>query len=301
EFTFVSMADNRGLTTPHDEKDLPKAFHDILGLVISKKPSFVLHAGDIFHAQWGVLGKLYNNFKQATDALTANTPFLISPGNHEMYLVGTVPAGVDPLAVFNEQFAQPTGPDPLNLITDHYPGSVFSFDWGNSHFVSIDNCRYDPTKPDSGMYQVSDAELLWLENDLKNAQSRGVRHIFVMAHANAFVAPGTEAVGMALYPSERDRLWQILVNYNVDAYITGHMHIFNDEWGQKSGTKWDNSNVVHWMNGDSGSVFDSSGNPVPGQNHWTLWIVKGDTVTAELYNDLGIKVYSRIIQSTQPR
>ena len=70
--------------------------------------------GDIFHAQWKYLDKLYSNFKQATDALAANTPFLISPGNHEMYENGTVPDGSDPLAVFNEQFAQPTGPSGIN-------------------------------------------------------------------------------------------------------------------------------------------------------------------------------------------
>jgi hypothetical protein len=115
-----------------------------------------------------------------------------------------------------------------------------------------------------------------------------------MAHANAFNG------GMSEYETERDALWQILVNYNVDAYITGHVHEFNDEWGQKSGTKWDNNSVVHWMNGDSGSVVDASNQPMPGHNHWTLWTVKGDTVTAELYNDFGNKVYSRIIQSSQP-
>lgn len=301
-FTFISMADNRGQATDDDLNGLPKAFEDIVALSIAKQPSFVLHVGDIFHAHWDVLDTLYSIFKQATDALAAETPFLISPGNHEMSQNGTIPDGSDPLAVFNQQFAQPTGPDPLNLITDHYPGSVFSFDWGNSHFVSVDNCRYDMTKtlPRFGMYQVSAAELSWLRNDLQTAQSRGVRHIFVMAHANAFMAQGEGPTGMAIYASERDQLWQILVDYNVDAYITGHVHEFNDEWGQQSGTKWDNSSVVHWMNGDSGSVFDSSDNPLPGQNHWTLWTVRGDTVTAELYNDFGNRVHTRVIQSSQP-
>ena len=298
EFTFASMADNRGMTTDDDLKDLPEAFHNIMAQVISKKPSFVLHAGDLFHASWDALDTLYSNFKQATDPLVADTPFLISPGNHEM-LNGAPPAGQDPLTVFDEQFAQPTGPDPLHLITAKYPGTVYSFDWGNSHFVSIDNCRYDSKRHDNGMYQLSDEELQWLDNDLKNAQSRGVRHIFVMAHANAFNVGGTER-GMSEYPAERDAFWQILVNYNVDAYITGHNHMFNDEWGQKSGTKWDNSSVVHWMNGDSGSIHDASGKSLVGWNHWTLWTVRGDTVTAELYNDFGDKVYSRTIQSSQP-
>jgi hypothetical protein len=297
------MADNRGQTTPDDVKGLPKAFLDIVNLAVSKKTSFVLHAGDIFHAKWDYLDTLYSNFKHTTKDLAANTPFLISPGNHEMDQNGTVPEGDDPLTVFNQQFAQPTGPDPLNLITSHYPGSVFSFDWGNSHFVSIDNCRYDTTKSGSGMYQVSMEELNWLKRDLQDAQSRGVRHIFVVSHANAFASENESSgpkEGMVVYKDQRDALWQILVDYNVDAYITGHKHSSNDQWGQKSGTKWDNHSVVHWMNGDSGSVFDASDNPLPGQNHWTLWTVTGDTVTAELYNDLGNRVHKRVIQSSQP-
>ncbi|MCX5808731.1 MAG: metallophosphoesterase, partial [Proteobacteria bacterium] len=293
-FTFVSMADNRGPTTPDDVKDLPKAFHDIVALTILKKPSFVLHAGDIFHAKWDELDKLYSNFKQATDALAANAPFLISPGNHEMEQNGTVPPGSNPLTVFNEQFAQPTGPDPEGKLVHDYTGAVYSFDWGNSHFVSIDNCHYDTTKPGNGMYQLNDDELEWLKVDLKNAQSRGVRHIFVMAHANAFHG------GMSAYEAERDAFWQILVDYHVDAYITGHIHEFNDEYGQESGTKWDGSSVVHWMNGDSGSVVNASQQPMPGHNHWTVWTISGDTATADLYNDFGDKVYSRTIQSSQP-
>ena len=53
------------------------------------------------------------------------------------------------------------------------------------------------------------------------------------------------------------------------------------------------------MNGDSGCVFDDAGNPLPGQNHFTAWTIKGDTVTADLYNDLGDKVYSRTMHSVQ--
>ncbi|MEI6153833.1 MAG: CFI-box-CTERM domain-containing protein, partial [Deltaproteobacteria bacterium] len=303
-FTFITMADNRGPTTPDDVKGLSKAFIDIIKLAAAKKASFTINGGDIFHAKWPYRETLYSNYKQATDVLAATTPHLISPGNHEMSMVGTIPPGQDPIVIFNEQFAQPTGPDPLNLITAKYPGTVYSFDWGNSHFVSLDNCRYNVLQDGSGMYQVSTEELNWLTRDLQDAQARGVRHIFVVAHANAF-ASDNEATGpkdgMVIYKTQRDALWQILVDYNVDAYITGHKHSSNDQWGQVSGTKWDNSSVIHWMNGDSGSVFDASTNqPLPGQNHWTLWTVNGETVTADLYNDFGDKVYSRTIQGYQP-
>ncbi|MFH1079961.1 MAG: hypothetical protein V1766_06830 [Pseudomonadota bacterium] len=58
-----------GPTTPDDIKGLPKAFLDIVNLAVSKKTSFVLHAGDIFHARWDHLDTLYSNFKLATENL----------------------------------------------------------------------------------------------------------------------------------------------------------------------------------------------------------------------------------------
>ncbi len=308
-FRYLFMADNRGKTTAEDLKGLPPPFLSIIKLSVAMKPAFTLHGGDIFHGMWDANAGLYNNFKVATDPLASIAPFLITPGNHEMSEAGGVPPGQDPLAVFNQQFAQPTGPDPLNLITAHYPGSVYSFDWGNSHFASLDNCRYDSSLPDNGMYRVSPEEISWLKRDLQDAQSRGARHLFVFAHANAFSDSSTtgpsdpdEGTGGGLVGNSeiRDALWQVLIDYGVDAYLCGHVHEFNDEWGQKSDTKFNNTSVIHWMNGNSGCVVDANDNYVPGTNEFTLLSVTGDRVTADLYNDLGNPVYRRIFQSTQP-
>lgn len=276
-FTFVSMADNRGSRLADDLVALPAAFSRICRQAEDLGPSFVLHSGDLFVGSNLLTEQeqLYERFKEVTDPLARQAPFLISPGNHEMSRGNP---DFSPLDLFNRQFWQPA-------VLDGYPGACFSWDWGNSHFVSVDSCHYDPEADNNGMYQVLAEEQAWLEEDLKAAQERGVRHIFVFSHANAFDPAGEAAYGLGLYPQLRDDFWQILESYQVDAYLCGHRHIFDDSSSP--------GQVVQWINGNSGSVAE-------GFNQFTTWQVEGDTVTARLIDEYGQEDYSRTITSRQP-
>jgi hypothetical protein len=290
DFRFITMADNRHKSVADELISVTEPFARILALVTSdayNDVGFVIHAGDIFHGQAPqeesmVLG-MYDVFKKATGKLAGSRAFLISPGNHEM---SPGQAGFDPLKIFNEQFAQPA-------VLEGYPGTCFSWDWGNSHFVSVDSCHHDLTLPRNGMYRVSAQEISWLEADLKAAQARKVRHIFVFSHTNLFhtkSASDMEGSGIEFDPSSAAEITRILARYGVDAYICGHAHTSNDV--VKDG-------VLEWLNGDSGCILEPDGGR--GYNHWTLWTVTGDTVTAELIDDLGKVKRSRIIKSLQPR
>jgi hypothetical protein len=276
-FIFVSMADNRGSKLADDLVGLPAAFTRICQQAAVLHPSFVLHAGDLFVGS-DLLAKqeqLYDRFKTVTDPLARQAPFLISPGNHEMSRSNP---DFSPLDLFNRQFWQPAE-------LDGYPGTCFSWDWGNSHFINVDSCHYDPADDNNGMYQVRAEEQAWLEGDLEAAQGRGVRHIFVFSHANAFDPAGDAPYGLGLYPQLRDDFWRILERYQVDAYICGHRHIFDDNLSP--------GQVVQWINGNSGSVAE-------GSNQFTCWQVQGDTVTAHLIDEYGNEDYSRTITSRQP-
>ncbi|MEI6309406.1 MAG: S-layer homology domain-containing protein [bacterium] len=276
-FTFVSMADNRGSRLADDLVALPAAFSRICRQAEDLGPSFVLHSGDLFVGSNLLTEQeqLYERFKEVTDPLARQAPFLISPGNHEMSRGNP---DFSPLDLFNRQFWQPAK-------LDGYPGTCFSWDWGNSHFVSVDSCRYDPTDDNNGMYQVRAEEQAWLEQDLKTAQEKGLRHIFVFSHANAFDPAGEAPYGLGLTPQLRDDFWQILERYGVDAYLCGHRHIFDDSSSP--------GQVVQWINGNSGSVAE-------GSNQFTYWQVEGDTVTAHLIDEYGQEDYSRTITSRQP-
>ena len=282
-FMFASLADNRGHSDQSDLQSISPGFFNILNQVKKVNPSFVLHGGDIFYGntQSAVVEQLYDTFKTGTDPLWGDIPMLISPGNHEMQGL-TDPQGkaIDPLLLFNQEFAQP-------VQLAGYEGTTYSFDWGNSHIVSVDSCHYNRSHPYGGMAYMSDDVIAWLDNDLKNAQDRKVRHIFVFSHVNAFSKYKLYDMGN-VDPAQSRKFWDVLEKYNVDVYICGHHHLFDDQQGKGS--------VVQWLNGNSGSLM-----PGEGPNQYTIWRVNGDTVVAELRNETGELAYTRTIKSSQPK
>lgn len=289
DFTFISMADCRGETVKGDLKGLPKAFSRIIEHAASKNAGFAVFVGDMFYGSIELKEqkKLYHIFKTATDLLAVKIPFIVNPGNHEMSPPNKLllPPQYDPLKLFNQEFAQPH-------VLKGYPGTVFSWDWGNSHFASVDTCYYNEKAKDHGMYYLSDKVIEWLEKDLKEAEERNARHIFVFGHTHAFRPERSNwHVGyLGTYPGQRDKLWSVLAKYKVDAYICGHQHLFNDQFGRDG--------VVQWINGNSGCITQPKGGR--GLNQWTLWKIQGNIATAELINDLGEIQYTRILHGSRP-
>ena len=277
DFTFITMADSRGTSVSADLAGLPQAFTNIINQSVARHAAFVLFGGDMFYGSstQTTQAQLYDVFKAAIDPLAHTTPFLIAVGNHEMN-----ESSYSTITQFNQEFAQPqTGPS-------GYGGTAFSFDWANSHYAIVDTSHVSSScgGTNNCMYYMFDDMLSWLDSDLASAQSRGVRHIFVMGHSHAYADSSWTLNYMGNYPTQRDKFWTTLVNHKADAYICGHIHDFNDALGQ--------SGVVQWLNGNSGAGT--------GPYAWTLWQIHGDTATATLYDDSGTQVTQQVIQSSQP-
>ena len=298
-FTFLSMGDNRGPNLAADLKASTPAFVRIVNLAVSHtEAKFTLHVGDLFYGDTHLdnVNSLYATYQKTVAALHPIMPVHYSPGNHEMKEI-TSPHITDPLTLFNNNFEQDitfpnnltvTGKDKVNYS---FNGTCYSFDCGNTHFVSLDSCRWfnDGTIPEYGMYYVHTAEVNWLDADLTAAQANGVRHIVVFGHANAFQEPnppsGYDDRYMGTYSTQRDLFWAVLEKHNVDVYVCGHAHTFNDGLAQSTtnpDTNGKGFKVVQWLNGNSGSVKPPNGE---GENDWTLWTVNGDQLTATLYDD----------------
>ena len=93
------------------------------------------------------------------------------------------------------------------------------------------------------------------------------------------------AANLGAFLSQRTKFWQVLSSHGVDAYICGHVHVFDDGFVQDG--------VVQWLNGNSG-------NTGTGLGQWTLWSINGEAATARLLDESGNVVHTRVIQSSQP-
>lgn len=112
------------------------------------------------------------------------------------------------------------------------PETTYSLDYGNCHFVVLN--QYFDGKSDSGQRDgyLSQALLDWLRNDL-NQNSK--QHVFVFVHEPAFRHPDIDwhdeqaGGGYMAYrnPGPRDGFWQMLRKHHVLALIHGHHHVYN--------------------------------------------------------------------------
>jgi hypothetical protein len=194
-FTFADMGDNRGPTHDTDMQSVTQSFKNIVTAAAAKKPAFTVHVGDVFHGPGDQyqLDTMYGIFKTAIQPLIdASTfteyPFTVTPGNHEMSPCHPpCTPTCDPYEIFTRQLPnQPQNGPPGYLDT------CFSFDFGNTHVASMDTCHFDghSTNSDFNFWNVSDAEINWLDQDLAAAQARHVRHIFVFGHAQMWSPDG---------------------------------------------------------------------------------------------------------------
>jgi hypothetical protein len=110
--------------------------------------------------------------------------------------------------------------------------TTYSFDYGNAHFVAI-NEYYDGTSDTGTDGDVVDALYNWLVDDLANNTKPAV---FVIGHEPAY--PEYAHVGDSLdgHPANRDRFWKLLNDEKVIAYLCGHTHWYyakqvdGDDW-----------------------------------------------------------------------
>ena len=153
-------------------------------------------------------------------------------GNHET----ETPSDIQWLRSYN------AGGDTLqNVVNTGPPESVettFSFDYGNAHFVVLN--EYFNGLIDVGTDGDIVTELYdWLENDLIT-NSKPV--VFVIGHEPAYPLPDEENGrlrhendSLNQYVSQRDAFWTLLETHGVKAYICGHTHNYSTE---KFGSVW---------------------------------------------------------------
>ncbi len=218
QFTFAVTADMRWYSGP-GTYDTPQFFRGANEAIASLSGgAFMISPGDIdppAQVEWTIKQYLGENY-------------LWYPvvGNHE----AETPKDMEWLRTYDYDPNGDTPPNVVNVGPAACEETTYSLDYGNSHFVILN--EYCNGTSDTGTGgDVVDALYDWLVADL-NATDR--MHIFVFGHEPAYPQPDAEngrerhmMDSLNQHRGHRDRFWNLLREREVVAYICGHTHNYS--------------------------------------------------------------------------
>jgi hypothetical protein len=209
-FSFVATADMREFAGP-GVYDSAQYFRGATQSVAAHGAgAFMLSPGDI-DPPAGVMW---------TITQTLGSAYIWYPvvGNHE----SETPEDMDWLRLYEYGAVHP-GPAGC-------PETTYSFDYSNSHFVVLNQyCDSSGDTVTNG--DIPDHLYDWLRADL---QATTATNVFVIGHEPAFPQPDAdngrlrhEFDSLNAHPSNRNRFWDLLREYEVAAYLCGHTHNYS--------------------------------------------------------------------------
>jgi hypothetical protein len=203
-FRFAAWADCRSDGLSQQQKLSP--------LVKAKNPVLVIFPGDVCSS--GPDASCLDTWKASYNGGTINGLYDItfaSRGNHDS-------SGASAWqAYFN--FAKVAAAVGATNYTEHTKNLTYSFDYGNSHFVALDN-------PGGGASTLSTTVATWLDGDLKAAEGRGLTHAFIFSHGPEYYMDGHSDSG---FPSAFITVFNkhpiISATFHGHEHLQGYAHI----------------------------------------------------------------------------
>ncbi len=225
-------------------KDVIKGFY-VSGV------DFVMGVGDyatlITNSPLDFVGEI-NSYRKVVSFLSSYIPFFEGRGDHEIfgyvrtkgkfmvipYDLPLRPENILPFYLRNPE----NGPIHHRKNFPPLKGTVYSFTWGNSMFISLDTVYgiahgvVDPSKYNING-TICDEEFKWLKNQLEYARKRDIEHIFIFDHAPPFPNGGHIEDSMyyegrvKMVNEVRERFLKLLSDYKVDILFCGHEHNYS--------------------------------------------------------------------------
>ncbi|MBO5858582.1 MAG: metallophosphoesterase [Clostridia bacterium] len=191
-FTFISLTDPQAQRPDHYDQ-----FAEVVETAHSLYPDarFVVSAGD--QVDMGGNNKHWNYFLNSTDEFLS-LPFMPTTGNHEK-------GG----AVITNIFSLPNVPE-----QDLDSGVFYSYEYNGVHFTVLN------TNDDEGD-KLSDAQIEWLTNDIKNSNAKfNIVVLHKAPYSNGSHVEDGDVEGI------RSQLSALLPYLGVDLVLQGHDHVY---------------------------------------------------------------------------
>lgn len=268
-YKFLVFGDSQSVNYDTWRTTLHKAYRS------NPDAAFFINMGDLVdvgqeYGQW------YDWFNAAHGVLE-NIPCMPVVGNHETYAPGgriTMPT------LFTEQFKLPmNGPDGLK-------GQVYSFDYGDVHFVMLDTQIGEEGRFVADMLEK---QKIWLEDDLA-ATNQKWKLIFVHRALYNNKVEGNSAIQEGFAP--------IIDKYHADVVFTAHDHVYAHTYPLYGGMAVDSSSrgTIYVATGRSGTKTYSDSiarewdnffyNPLDEPNYLTVEET-GDSLTVRAFGQSG--------------
>jgi len=243
-FSFAVYGDPRGVALPTDSTSYHTRHKQLCDWIAAQDIAFALETGDTVWEgsiltsapQTKVdIESYYTEFFKAEQNLSKSKVIMATMGNHEVQ-----PSGRDYTYYYDMyEDAFPTNGTSGNR------GRVYSFDYGNAHFVSLSSYQINMT-----------TQAAWLEADLIAARANpNIKWIFVFMHAPMYTTSGHAGSATEL------AAWGPLFDqYHVDIVFAGHNHVYERFKSIKAGQVVDDGvGTIYITNGIGGAEFNNGG------------------------------------------
>lgn len=135
-------------------------------IVANHDIDFIIHNGDIGYADG--FQHRWDMYMREIENIAANTPYMVSPGNHEIGIVGLLNATQG----YQYRFTLPG----KYSTTDDLENLYYSFNYGNVHFIAFD------TESVFDIPGITQQQLEWIEKDLKSIDRKMYPWVFAFGH-----------------------------------------------------------------------------------------------------------------------
>jgi hypothetical protein len=255
------------------------------------------------------------SWKKTVRPISHYVPFFTGMGNHDANVYDQKRVGentedfrkkgkYNAEEMFRREMTNPTnGPLlPEGSEDPTYSENVYSFDYGNSHFVMLNNDykALNGDSKDNEKGKIVGLQLEWLKQDLDLASKRGLENIFVFLHEPGF--PNGGHLGDSMYHNgsedyvkPRNEFWRILCQHEVVAVFCGHEHNYSRTLIDQQVDKSFSRPIWQIVTGGGGAPFHKqdrapwSGNvkAFHTRHHYCLLSVAGRQVMLRVYDVAG--------------